>query len=138
MSADQFVRQTIRYSELNDKQKESYNFQKVSAILADYGYVTIRLSDDWNGADFIAHHHSGSYIKVQLKSRVTFNKKYKSKDIFICFPDNELWYLYPHDEVLAMYENSRFLNSKSWNEKGEHHWSPLSSKDKEDLKKYII
>jgi hypothetical protein len=138
MSADQFVRQTIRYSELNDKQKESYNFQKVSAILAEYGYVTIRLSDDWNGADFIAQHHSGSFIKVQLKSRITFDKKYKGKDIFICFPNNGDWYLYPHDEALALYESNRFTNSDSWKKKGIYHWSRLSEEQKTELKKYIL
>jgi len=42
----------IDYRKLNSRQKENYNFQKVSGILADYGFATIRLSDDWNGADF--------------------------------------------------------------------------------------
>lgn len=47
----------ISYSDdLNARQKENFNFQKVSAVLADYGYVTMRLSDDWQGADFIALH----------------------------------------------------------------------------------
>ncbi len=30
-----FVR--VTYNELNSRQKENYNFQKVSALLADYG-----------------------------------------------------------------------------------------------------
>ncbi len=38
----------IQYADLNSRQKENYNFQKLSAVLADYGYVTMRLSDDWN------------------------------------------------------------------------------------------
>ena len=33
--------QPIAYDELNSKQKEAYNLQKVSAILADIGFVTI-------------------------------------------------------------------------------------------------
>jgi hypothetical protein len=37
----------IDYSTLNARQKENYNFQKVSAALADYGYVTLRLTNDW-------------------------------------------------------------------------------------------
>jgi hypothetical protein len=44
----------VLYSRLNARQKENFNFQKVSAILADYGFVTLWLSDDWQGADFIA------------------------------------------------------------------------------------
>ena len=44
----------IKYEDLNARQKETYNFQIVSALFADYGYTTIKLSDDWLGADFIA------------------------------------------------------------------------------------
>lgn len=49
----------IEYRKLNARQKENFNFQKVSAILADYGFVTPRLPDDWQGADFIAQHVGG-------------------------------------------------------------------------------
>ena len=59
----------VTYEDLKPKQKENYNFAKISAVLADYGYVTMRISDDWEGADFIAHHHDGTFLKVQLKSR---------------------------------------------------------------------
>jgi hypothetical protein len=62
----------IKYSLLNARQKENYNFQKVSSVLADYGYTCIRLSDDWNGADFIATHTSKNEIlRIQLKARFT-------------------------------------------------------------------
>lgn len=46
------------YDKLNSKAKETYNFHKMAAILADYGYNCIWLSNDWNGADFIAVHNS--------------------------------------------------------------------------------
>ena len=49
----------ILYSKLNARQQENYNYQKASAILADYGFNTLRLSDDWQGADFIAIHING-------------------------------------------------------------------------------
>lgn len=38
---------------------EAYNFQKVSGVLADFSFATIRLTDDWQGADFIAQHIDG-------------------------------------------------------------------------------
>lgn len=75
------VFQKIAYESLNARQKESYNFQKVSAALADYGFITIKLSDDWHGADFIAQHLSGETLKVQLKGRLSFYKKYQGKDL---------------------------------------------------------
>jgi hypothetical protein len=54
----------IEYESLNSRQREAFNFQKVSAVLADYGFITIRLSSDWRGADFIAQHVDGTFLKV--------------------------------------------------------------------------
>jgi hypothetical protein len=76
----------ITYSKLNARHKENYNFLKVSAILADYGYMTMRLSADWQGADFIAQHIDGeTFLKVQLKSRLAFYKKYRKKGLYVAF-----------------------------------------------------
>lgn len=45
----------ITYDALKgSRQQENYNFQKLSAVLADYGFMTVRLTDDWKGADFIS------------------------------------------------------------------------------------
>jgi hypothetical protein len=46
----------VSYKALNARQRENYNSQKISAVLADYGFSTIRPSSDWQGADFIAQH----------------------------------------------------------------------------------
>ena len=62
----------IKYEDLNAKQKQIYNFQKVAGLLADYGYNCIKLDDDWQGADFLAYHNDGDQtLKVQLKARCT-------------------------------------------------------------------
>ena len=92
----------IDYRRLNARQKENFNFQKVSAVLADFGFVTLRLSDDWESADFIAVHLSGRIIRVQLKSRLAFYKKYHGKDLYIAFAEDGNWYLYPHDHLLGL------------------------------------
>ena len=74
-----------------------FNFQKASAKLADYGFTTMWLNNDWQGADFIAVHVDGNtYLKVQLKDRLSFNRKYIGKDIYICFISDGDIYLYPH------------------------------------------
>jgi len=132
--------QKIKYADLNAKQKESYNFQKVSAILADYGYTTILLADDWQGADFIAMHSSGDqFMKVQLKGRLTFHKKYEGKGLCICFPENDVWYLYPHDETIEeLKQSNNFTNSASWKEKGWYSWNKAPKAILEVLNKYII
>ncbi|HXB21658.1 MAG TPA: hypothetical protein VNV88_09765 [Candidatus Solibacter sp.] len=65
----------IRYETLNARQKEIFNFQKISATLADYGFNCIKLADDWGSADLIACHVNGATtLKIQLKSRITIEK----------------------------------------------------------------
>jgi hypothetical protein len=119
----------IAYTELNARQKENYNYVKVSALLADYGFVALRLSDDWQGADFIAQHIDGeTFLKVQLKSRLTFSRDYEGKDLYIAFPDRDAWYLYPHDHLLAVILNTTDLigSSESWTSGGEYSFRQLS------------
>ena len=110
----------ISYKSLNSRQKEIYNFQKVAAILADYGFNCIKLSDDWHGADFLAYHKDGSNtLKVQLKARPTIDKKYVGKDIFITFPAAGSWYLLEHDRLVEKAsQHTNWLNTSSWKNKG--------------------
>ena len=97
----------IRYDDLNSRQQERYNFQNIAGLLADYGFSSIKLDDDWQGADFLAQHIDGfNFIKVQLKGRLTFDKKYIGKNIFIAFPYLKSWYLFNHDELLDLFLNT--------------------------------
>jgi len=113
----------INYQDLNSKQKEIYNFQKIASLLADYGYNCIKLADDWQGADFLAYHKDGyNTLKVQLKSRLTISKKYLKKDLYMAFPSNNSWYLIRHDllvEHIAVHTG--WLNTDSWEDKGAYH-----------------
>jgi hypothetical protein len=94
----------IDYQNLDSKMQENYNFQKASAVLADYGFVTNLLNYDWKHADFLAQHKSGEWFKIQLKGRLTFNPKYMGNELYIMFQDKNIneapWYLYPHDEFM--------------------------------------
>lgn len=112
----------IKYSDLNSKQKEIYNFQKVSGLLADYGFNCIKLADDWQGADFLAYHHNGdATLKVQLKGRITIDKKYLGKDIYMAFPCYKEWYLIEHQLLIDILEkNNLWLNTHSWEVKGSY------------------
>ena len=118
----------IEYKKLNSKQQENYNFHKIASRLADYGYNSILLSDDWEGADFIACHINGKdFLKVQLKGRMVVDKKYLGKDIFIACRYNDKWYLYPHDKILnALFEQDLIKDTKSWEEKGNYSWPRLT------------
>jgi len=133
-------KEKIDYTHLNARQKEIYNFQKVSGIFADFGYTTVKLSDDWMGADFIAISFDGfKYIKVQLKGRLTFEKKYIGKDIYVCFHDkkNDKWYLYQHDDMLKHFIKG-FECTRSWRDVGGYSKGHLSRDAKKALEGYLL
>jgi len=125
----------IEYNNLNLKAKEMYNFQKVSAILADYGFTTMWLNNDWKGADFISIHVDGiTTLKVQLKARLYFDEKYMNKNIYICFRENNETYLYLHDELL----NKIPIYKKAIENKGFRHLNQIPAKYKELLEAYKL
>ncbi len=128
----------VQYQDLNSRQKEAYNFQKASSVLADFGFVTIRLSNDWNGADFIAQDRDGkTFHKVQLKGRLTFDKKYRDEDLYICFRDGEHgpWYMYNHADLLSkVLEAGQIKGTKTWDEGKPYHFPVLS----QDIKKLLV
>lgn len=113
--------QHVKCEKLLPKQKEIYNFQKVSSILADYGFNCIKLADDWKGADFLAYHKDGNQtLKVQLKSRMAIHKKFMRKDLYMCFPIDKVWHLIPHDALVKIVRQMapKALVAKDWIEKG--------------------
>tara|TARA_R110001592_G_C13054133_1_gene740412 strand:- start:127 stop:537 length:411 start_codon:yes stop_codon:yes gene_type:complete len=129
--------QRIEYKNLNKKGQEVYNFHKAAAILADYGYNCIWLTNDWNGADFIAVHHDGvSDIKVQLKGSISFAKQYKNKNLYIAFIENGDLYLYPHDKILSQVEAD--ISDKKWVEKGTYFQTKITKKFKDILEPYKV
>jgi hypothetical protein len=130
----------IDYTRLNARQKENFNFLKVSAVLADYGFMTMRLSDDWQGADFIAQHiDGGTFLKIQLKSRLAFGEKYKGKDLYVAFFHDGDWYLYPHDEVLERVLVETGVGATvSWKERGGYSFPGLSQQMRKLLEPYRI
>ena len=130
----------VEYKNLNSRQKENYNFQKIAAELADYGFNCMWLNDDWQGADFIACHIDGNkFLKIQLKGRLTIEKKYNDKEIYIAFSENSKWYIYPHDilqkELLSL---GLMSGSESWEEKGGFSWPIIPKKLASLLQKFAI
>jgi hypothetical protein len=110
----------VSYGVLNSKQKENYNFHKVASALADYGYDSMRLNNDWQGADFIAVKND-EMLKVQLKGRFTVDKKYLDKKIYIAFIEDNIVKIYEHDEAVNMLPDN-IKQSDSWNIHGSYSW----------------
>lgn len=118
----------IPFKTLNGKQIEIYNFHKVAARLADYGYHSMWLSDDWQGADFLAVHVDGkTVLRVQLKSRLAIDKKYMGKNLHIAFRHGERVFVYPHDELVTWVIDQKHVGemTKAWGKEGHWHWAKL-------------
>ena len=131
----------VSYSSLKSRQKENFNFQKLAARLADYGFNCLRLTDDWQGADFIACHIDGEmFLKVQLKGRMCVDKKYQGKEISVGFPEGEDWYVYPHDAFLDLLIARGSMNedSRHWREQGQRSWPKTPVWALDWLKKYKV
>jgi len=112
--------QKIDYKDLNARQKENYNYHKVASALAEYGFNSMRLNDDWQGADFISV-NGDDMIKFQLKGRFTIDKKYIGKEIYIAFIEDQSVKIYNHDEVVnSIPENIKV--SESWSKIGSYSW----------------
>lgn len=115
----------IEYRSLNSRQKENYNFQMVAARLADYGFNSIRLTDDWQGADFIAAHIDGeTFLKVQLKGRLVIDRKYLGKGIHVAFLHGDELYLYDHDKFVQHLVDGGLIGADSvtWHQQGLRSW----------------
>ena len=131
--------QRIEYADLNAKQKEIYNFQKVAALLADYGFNCIKLDDDWNGADFLALHKDGPTLRVQLKARATIDRKYEGRDVHMAFPAGSHWYLVAHDDLKEIAaKTTGWLESRSWNEGGNYSSDKPSRKMLDELSGRVL
>ena len=130
----------IDYESLKPRQKEIFNFQKLSGVLADYGFNCIKLADDWQGADFLAYHKDGlDTLKVQLKSRLTIAKKYQGKDLYLAFPHHGHWYLVEHDTLIEMVgQHTIWLNTVSWIENAAYHSAAPSAQLMQSLAKYKL
>lgn len=130
----------IRYGSLNPRQQENYNYQKLSGLLADYGFVTMRLTDDWKGADMIAQHIDGdTFLKIQLKGRLTFCVKYEGRGLYIAFRRGKDWYLYPHDEIMARVNAVvKFTHTPTWKSGGEYTFAGLTKPLLQILNPYQI
>ena len=134
--------QKILYTDLNSRQKENYNYAKLAAVLADYGFICHRLSDDWQGADFIAQHIDGeTVLKVQLKASLVIDRKYEGKSIYIGFCNRKdgTWYLVPHDEaMLRVLCGGSAESSRSWQKNGSYTFPRLSQWMKEALAEFRL
>lgn len=129
----------IKFNELNRRQKKNWKLHKLASRLADYGYNCIRLGDGWQGADFIACHTDGSFIKVRLETRLYIKRRYNGMELFIAFNENNLWYIYPHDQLCNELLDMGYMSGTlSWEERGIYNWPSLTQRLAEHMEGYVI
>ncbi|OTN87597.1 hypothetical protein A5819_000043 [Enterococcus sp. 7E2_DIV0204] len=121
----------LPFDDMPKKFREHRNFLKLAAVLVDYGYMCSWLPVDNEGADFIAVHcKTNDVFKIQLKGRITVDKKYYGKGILIAFPKSNReplknWIIVPHDELSTIYrqespleenrtKSSTIVSNKIW------------------------
>ena len=126
----------VDYNKLNARQKENYNYHKVASALADYGYDSMRLNNDWEGADFIAV-KGDDMLKIQLKGRLTIDKKYLNKDLYIAFIEHDKVKLYFHDDIASLLPEKSRLTA-SWKEEGKYSWGVTPAKYEDKILKLEI
>ena len=105
--------------DLNAKQKETRNSYHLMAKLADCGFESHRLHNDYQGADIIAVDPTGETLRIQLKGGVMVSKAYIGKGLLIAFPSttgSEDFIMVDHDALVARWMNGN--TSVSWVERG--------------------
>lgn len=132
--------QKVRFADLSDRLKRNFNYQKVSAVLADYGFATFWISED--GADFLAIHKDGgvrSVRKVLIKEWITIADECRGKDIWIAAPHARGWFIYPHDAMLELIEAVEpFKCAASWQTDKLHSWQSPSNALLDTLAPYFV
>lgn len=121
--------------------QEVINRNQLVSLLLSHGYnVYLPVYD--SGIDLIAHNEATNQtLNIQLKARWTIMQKYVGRNIYIAFPDDEEWYLAPHEAMVAMGHQHNFTKTKSWlDQKCGHHYNcpKLSQKIKETMKPYLL
>ena len=110
--------------------------KKAVAKLAEYGFDCVQRQ----GTEFLAYHEDiDQPLTVHIKTRTGIYRKYVGKGVYICFPVHECWYLMPHDKLVEVVsERTGWLESRSWNERGEYHSANPSRYLLEGISEFVL
>ena len=77
--------------------------------------------------------------KIQLKGRLTIDKKYLDKDIYISWPSAGSFYLIMHSKLIELLgRTTDWLESDSWISHGGYSSKGPNKKTVEALKPYLL
>ena len=110
----------------------------IQSHLLELGWMTYNPAADVGGVDWICiHQKSGELRKVQQKGRLLINKKYISKDLWICCYNYDAVYMIPHDILLESKAAKKAQLTASW-KKGEYNWPTISKAMADEISNYKI
>lgn len=123
---EEFLKNRLDYSNVKDgKAKEVMNFAQIAWFLGKFGFECIKVNADKHGADMLAYNIDQSItFQIQIKGRPVLKKDYKCKNLYICYimqAEKKICF-YKHDEALALFEQSKSANTKSWLENEKYSW----------------
>ena len=136
--------QRVSYADLNSAAEKRITTSRRSlGGWLIYGFNCLRLTDDWQGADFIACHIDGeTFLKVQLKGRFVLDRKYLRKDIHIAFLHRDDLFLYPHDTIYDSFQSKGIIGARGkddlWQTEGVRTWASLPKWAVEMLAEYRL
>lgn len=130
----------IDYKSLGHNQKKIFNIQKISSVLADYGFEITRCDYKSDGFDFIAQHfHNSTAYKAVMRTRLRFEKRYSNKGLHLCFQYHNIWYMYDHDELFdKVIQTGIIKDTDSWEVVGNYNFPKISPALLETLEKYKL
>lgn len=104
---------------------EVINRNVVVSLLLKQGFnVFLPVYDD--GIDFIVHRRvDDSVVKIQLKSRLTIDRKYEGRGISMVLPGRGDWFMIAHDRLLGLVPEA-WRSSRAWTEGGKYTVPSLS------------
>ena len=93
--------------------------QEAKEILAKNGFSLVDCEE--RSVDFLACKSGCSPIMIQCRTRLSLYKRNVAKEVYMCFPAKEKWYLIPHCKLVeTVAERAGYLCTESWKEKGTY------------------
>ena len=108
----------------------------IQARLLELGWMTYNPSADVGGVDWIMINLETSELKkIQQKGRITIDKKYLNKEIWIATIIQNQVFIFPHDYILETESGKKAKLTTSW-EKGHYNWPKPPKSLLNDLQQY--
>lgn len=83
------------------------------------------------------HFDGKTTLRVQIKARLTIDRKYLGRELWMNFPSSGTWYLVPHDKLVeTIGETTNWLNTTSWQENGLYSSANPSPKLLQELRHF--